>query len=265
VRPHLLEIPLFGWSLNLPTYGVLLAAAFLAALWFSIREARRAGIPKDPIMDLWILSLVSGIVGAKLLLYLLDLEYYIENPRAILSGLRSAGVFYGGLVAALAACAIMVRRRGLPGWKIADIAAPAIALAQSIGRIGCFAAGCCYGNPTDLPWAVTFTSYEAHEITGVPLDAALHPSQIYLSLSNLLLFPVLLWIGHRKRYDGQVFLWYVVLYGILRGALEITRGDPRGEVAGYSTSQIIAAIAVLGAVILMAYRRRRGPSPPRSS
>jgi len=234
----------------------MLALAFIAALWLAMRFARRDGLPRDPIMDLWIAALVSGIVGAKLLLYVLDFHYYLEHPKAILLGLRSAGVFYGGLLAAVATCLYIVWRRGLPGWAIADVAAPAIALAQSIGRIGCFAAGCCYGKVTNLPWAVTFTSEAAQDITGVPLHVPLHPSQLYMSASDFLLFLVLLVIGKRKRYDGQVFLWYVLLYAVTRALLEFTRGDPRGELLGYSTSQIIAAVAALTAVGLMWARRR---------
>ncbi len=255
MKPHLLRFDLFGFHLSLPTYGVLLALGFLAALWYALRAARRERLPSEPIMDLWIAALVFGIVGAKLLLFALDLDYYLNNPGAIITGLRSAGVFYGGLAAAILACLIIVRRRGLPGWKIADIAAPAIALAQIVGRIGCFAAGCCYGKPTSLPWAVTFTSMEAHRITGVPLLEARHPSQIYLSLANLLLFLALLLISRRKSYDGQVFLWYVILYSVLRGAIEFTRGDPRGEILGLSTSQVIAVAAILVAGWLV--RRRR--------
>ena len=101
----------------------MLAIAFLAALGYSLRAAKARGLPRDPMMDLWIASLVSGIIGAKLLLYLLDLDYYLSNPQAILHGLRSAGVFYGGLLAALGTCLWMIRRKGLPGWLVADIAA----------------------------------------------------------------------------------------------------------------------------------------------
>ncbi len=260
MKPVLFQIPFLGFGMH--TYGLLLAAAFLLALQIALRGARREGIPRDPVLDLWIASLISGIVGAKLLLYLLDLNFYLSNPRALLWGLRSAGVFYGGLVAAILTSLWIVRRKGLPGWRIADIAAPAIVLGQAVGRLGCFAAGCCYGKVTDLPWAVTFTDPEANRITGVPLGIPLHPSQLYLSLGDLVLFGVLVLLSRRKSYDGQVFLWYLVLYGVMRGLLELTRGDPRGQIAGVSTSQIIAMFAILIGVALMARRRRR-PSTPR--
>ncbi len=259
MKPVLFDLPFLGFSLH--TYGVLLAAAFLVALWVALRGARREGIPRDPLLDLWIASLISGIVGAKLLLYLLDLDFYLGNPKAILWGLRSAGVFYGGLAAAILTSLWLVRRRGLPGWRIADIAAPAIALGQAVGRVGCFAAGCCYGKVTSLPWAVTFTDPEANRITGVPLGIPLHPSQLYLSIADLALFVVLVIRSRRKAYDGQVFLWYLVLCGAMRGLLEITRGDPRGEIAGLSTSQVIAIAAILAGSILMLRRRRLRTAP----
>ena len=256
MKPFLFELPIFGMHFALPTYGLTLAIAFLVALWFAQWEARRNGLASEAVLDLWIAALVSGIVGAKVLLYALDFRYYLENPRAILSGLQSAGVFYGGFLAAVLTCLYMIVKRDLPGWRIADIAAPAIALGQAIGRIGCFAAGCCYEKETHLPWAVTFTDEEAHRLTGVPLDVALHPSQLYESALDFVLFLTLLVLSRRKRPDGQLFLWYLLLYALLRGAVEFTRGDPRGQILGASTSQLIAAAAATAAAFLL-WRRRR--------
>ncbi len=255
MKPILFDIPLPGWPLSVPTYGVLLAAAFLAALGYAQKRTRRAGLPPDAVLDLWIAALISGILGAKILLYVIDFDYYLRNPSAILGGWRSAGVFYGGFAAAVVTCAVMVARRGLPVWKIADISAPAIALGQAIGRVGCFCAGCCYGKPSDLPWAVTFTDPAANRLTGVPLNVPLHPSQLYLSAADIALFAILILLQRRPRYDGQVFLWYVVLHALLRGALEFTRGDPRGALWGLSTSQIIAIAALLAGAVLLRARR----------
>ena len=260
MMPFLFKFNVAGWSIGLPTYGTLLAIAFLIALWLARRNAVRARMPVDPVTDLWIAALVSGMIGAKALLYVLDWRFYLEHPRAILTGLASAGVFYGGLIAALGVCAYMIRKRGLSGWLLADIAAPSIAIGQAVGRLGCFAAGCCYGKQTDLPWAVTFTSVDAARITGVPLHTALHPSQLYLSVADLALFGILLLITARKRYEGQVFLWYILIYAVLRGTIEFTRGDPRGFYLGVSTSQIIAAAAGAAAIVLM-FRRRRPLAP----
>lgn len=268
MRPALFDFHLFGWDLTLPTYGTMLALAFLAALWVAIRQGRRAGVDSGIITDLWIASLLSGVLGAKLLLYLLDLDYYISHPAAIITTLRSAGVFYGGLIAAILVCLIIVKRRGLDGWVIGDVLAPAIILGQTVGRWGCFAAGCCYGKPTSLPWAVTFTDPRAHDVTGVPLHVGLHPVQLYMSFADLALFFILLAVAARKKFNGQVMLLYLILYAILRGSLEYFRDDPRGSLLGVSTSQWLSL--VLGLIALTVYvRRSRGttdttPDPGKS-
>lgn len=267
MMPVLFEFHLFGWDIALPTYGFLLAVAFLLALALATRQARRSGVESSVVTDLWIVSLISGVLGAKLLLYLLDFRYYMAHPQAIFSTLRSAGVFYGGLIAAIIVCLIVVRRRGLNAWLIGDVLAPAIILGQAVGRWGCFAAGCCYGRPSTGPWAVTFTDPKANEVTGVPLNVALHPVQIYLSLADFALCIILLAAAARKKFDGQVMLLYVILYAVLRGTLEGFRGDPRGELMGLSTSQWISIAAGLGGVLLYVWRSKQartpGPSPRR--
>lgn len=262
MMPILYDLRIFGYDLSLPTYGLLLAIAFLAALAVAVRGARREGIETTAITDIWIISLLAGVIGAKLLLYLLDWRYYFDNPAAILASLRSAGVWYGGLLVAVAACLIVVRRRGLDGWVIGDIAAPAISLGQAIGRLGCFAAGCCYGKACELPWAVTFSNPRAHEITGVPLSVPLHPTQLYHALADFTLFLILLRLVPRRRFNGQALLAYLILYAILRGVIEAFRGDPRGALGALSTSQILGAAILLVAGWLYV-KRSRTPSAAR--
>ena len=259
MMPVLFDLKLFGMEIAIPGYGFLLAIAFLIALWVALRQARASGLEPSLITDVWIVSLVSGWLGAKLLLYLVDLDYYLANPKAILTTLRSAGVFYGGLLMAIGASLVLLKRRRVDAWVAGDVVAPAIIMGQAIGRLGCLAAGCCYGKACSLPWAVTFTNPRAHEFTGVPLNEPLHPVQLYMAAADLAMFFVLLAVAKRKRFDGQVLLLYLILYALVRGTLEIFRGDPRGEVAGLSTSQAIS-IAV-GAVALILYVRRRKRAP----
>src|SRR5262249_39628048 len=123
MMPVLFQFHLFGWDISLPTYGFILAVAFLMALWVAVRQARKAGIESGVVTDLWIVSLISGVLGAKLLLYLLDFRHYLAHPWDIVSTLRSAGVFYGGLIAAILVCLVVVKRRGLNGWLIGDVLA----------------------------------------------------------------------------------------------------------------------------------------------
>lgn len=259
MHPILIDFGFF----ELPTYGVLLAAAFLLALWLMGKLARREGIEADHVSNLWVTMLLAGLIGAKLTLYLVEWRMYWANPASFLTTWRSAGVYYGGFVAAAVTAALYLRRHHLPLGKVSDLVAPALALGQSVGRWGCMAAGCCYGKPATVPWAVTFTDPRAHQITGVPLHQALHPTQAYLSLNALLLCGVLLLLLRAKRAwhfpDGMVFWTYVLLYGATRFVLEFYRNDPRGQIGPLSTSQFLGltGVAVASVAITVLARRRR--------
>ncbi|MFQ5876849.1 MAG: prolipoprotein diacylglyceryl transferase [Acidobacteriota bacterium] len=241
------------------TYGLFYALGFLLALRVAVHYARRDGLPTSRIVDLGILTLIAGFVGAKLLLYLLDARYYLEHPIEMVRSLRSAGVFYGGFGLAAAAALLYIRRRRLPLGPVADLSAPALALGQAVGRLGCFAAGCCYGKACALPWAVTFSDPRSYDLTGVPLGIALHPTQIYHALSNLAVFGITVVAMRRRRVHGQVFWIYVLSYAVLRMLVEAFRGDvARGVFLGgrLSTSQAIAAGALVVASVML-YRLSR--------
>lgn len=245
------------------TYGVLLALAFLVALLIAARLAQRDGLPRERIYDLGLWMLLAALIGSKVLMLWTE-PAYRENPWQLFSldFLRSGGVFYGGLIGAILTGYLLVRRYGLPWWKTADAFAPGIALGQTIGRLGCFSAGCCWGKPTNLPWGVRFTEL-GHEITGVPIDQHLHPTQLYESAATLLIFFFLIWLHRRKRFSGQVILFYSVLYGVTRFLIEFVRDDPRGDIAGLttltglSTSQMISLVVGITGLILLILRWRR--------
>jgi phosphatidylglycerol:prolipoprotein diacylglycerol transferase len=197
----------------------------------------------------------------------LDAPRYLREPRELLSVLQSGGVFYGGFLAAALVAWWYVRRYQLPGWTTADVLAPGVAIGQAIGRLGCFAAGCCFGKAAKVPWAVTYTDEYARTV-GAPIDEAVHPTQVYESMAAFLIFLFLLWLAPRKRFQGQVVLAYVVLYATARFVLEFFRGDlDRGTIPGtpLSTSQGIALALVIGAAFLFARLRSRRPetaAPP---
>jgi len=251
------------------TYGVLLALAFLVALFIASRLGERDGLARERIYDLGLWMLLAGLVGSKILMLVADPEYR-ENPWHLVSldFLRSSGVWYGGLIGGLIAGFVLMRRHGLPWWTTADAFAPGVALGQSIGRQGCFAAGCCWGKPTALPWGVHF-SEAGHEVTGVPIvdingaTLHLHPTQLYESFAMLLIFLFLFWLHRRKRFSGQVLLAYATLYGITRFTIEFFRGDPRGDIAGLttltnlSTSQMISLLIGIGGLVFFILRWRR--------
>jgi len=245
------------------TYGVFLALAFLAAIFITVRLAARDGLPKEKIYDLCLWLLLSSLVGSILLMLFTEPEYR-QNPLLLFSldFLRSGGVFYGGLLGAIIAGFLLIRRWKLPWWKTADACAPGIALGNVLGRLGCFSAGCCWGKPTTLPWGVSFPP-EGHEITGVPTGIHLHPTQLYESITMLVVFAFLLWLHQRKKFSGQVILAYAFIYATVRFLIEFVRDDPRGNIlglttlTGLSTSQIIGLIVGIGALILMMVRWRR--------
>ena len=249
-------------SFPVNTYGVLLALAFMAALFVASRLGGRDGLPRERVFDLGLWMLLGGLVGSKLLLMVAEPEYG-QNWHNLLSidFLRSGGVWYGGFLGGLLTGVLLIRRYRLSFWKVTDAFAPGVALGQAIGREGCFAAGCCWGRPTNVPWGVEFGEL-AHRITGVPVGVHLHPTQLYESFATLLIFLFLYWLHRRKRFDGQIIGAYAVLYGLTRFTIEFFRDDPRGDIAGLttlthlSTSQLISLVVVAGGVIFLVLRLR---------
>jgi phosphatidylglycerol:prolipoprotein diacylglycerol transferase len=246
------------------TYGVLLAAAYLLGLQFALMRARTRGLDPNRVMDLGIWIIISALAGAKLLLLLVDFKTFGSSPAGLVTLLRSAGVFYGGLVAAVVVALWYLRRHRMPMWTVTDVFAPAIALGHVVGRMGCFFAGCCFGTPTDVPWAITFHSPYAAQNVGTPLNVPLHPTQLYEAGAELLILALLLVTERMGRpFPGRTFWGYMCLYGISRFIIEFYRGDPRGTIWVFSTSQFLSLVIVpLSLVMLVVLgRRAAGPAP----
>ncbi|MGA2132316.1 MAG: prolipoprotein diacylglyceryl transferase [Bryobacteraceae bacterium] len=247
--PRLFHLGWFSQS----TYGVLVALAFLVALWLIAKLARRAGLNPDVCVNLGILCGLSAIVGAKILMFLVDIPYYARNPGEIfsLASLQAGGVFYGGLIAALIASIVYMRRHHLPPLATADVFAPGIALGHGIGRLGCFAAGCCWGRPTHLPWGVTFTDPLAAQNVGVPLGIPLHPTQLYESAAEFAIFGILYWRIGKPHAAGAIISLYLILYSTARFLVEFVRdhpGEPTPFGGPLNTSQWISlGLLALGA------------------
>ncbi len=266
--PKLLTLPAFDLlgrtigPFSLHTYGLLLVAALLAALWLAGVLAVRQGLDAQKVQDLGIASIIAGLVGAKLLLVIVDFDQYRSNPRALLDVLQSGGVFYGGLLGAIPVSWWYICKHALPLFATLDVLAPAVALGQCVGRLGCFAAGCCYGAPSTAPWSVIFHNEDAHALVGVPLGIPLHPSQLYESLGTGLLMLFLLRVLKHRKFQGQVFTLYLLLYAVLRFTLEFFRGDvARGSVfsGALSTSQFIAILVVFLTLAAMPVIAKRKP------
>jgi phosphatidylglycerol:prolipoprotein diacylglycerol transferase len=259
MHPILFEIGRFP----VYTYGLLLAAAYLLGLQFALRRARAVGLDPNRVMDLGIWIIVSALVGAKLLLLIVEFDQFSRDPAELLNLARSGGVFYGGLIAAVAVALWYLRRHRMPMWTVTDVFAPGIALGHVIGRLGCVFAGCCFGRPANVPWAITFTNEFAARNVGTPLGIPLHPTQLYEAGAELLILIMLLVTERRGRtFPGRTFWLYMLLYAISRFVIEFYRGDPRGMVGDFSTSQFVSLVlAPLSVIMLVVLARRTGPEP----
>ena len=278
--PELFKIP--GTELTLNSYGLLLAIAFVLGLLLMGRLAERDGLDKAKAYDLGLWVLAASLIGSKLLMVWTEWDlYYRDHPGQILSldFFRSGGVFYGGFLGAVLASVIVMRVYRLPWWRVADACAPGIALGQFVGRLGCFAAGCCWGKPTTSFLGVQF-SEKGHEVTGVPVLVShlsdpvqqnvwaerlggllspirLHPTQLYESAATLLLTCLLWLLFRRRQFTGQVILAYAMAYAVIRFVIEFWRDDWRGEVFTLSTSQFVAAGIFIPALLTYLVRWKR--------
>jgi phosphatidylglycerol---prolipoprotein diacylglyceryl transferase len=237
------------------TYGVLVATGVILGLLYARRQAARAGLPPRPVWNLGIYVIFGALMVSKVWLIFSDWKYFVANPSDIfsLTMFQSAGTFYGGLFGAILAIFLCARFQGLPFLPVLDISAAALPLSHAIGRLGCFAAGCCFGRPTGLPWGVTFTDENAARLAGTPLHTALHPTQLYEAAAEFLNFLLLVWLGARQRFAGQILATYFILYGVERGIIEFFRGDPGRTMMFHDTvslMQIVSAGLVLGGVLL---------------
>jgi phosphatidylglycerol:prolipoprotein diacylglycerol transferase len=245
--------------LTVYTYGVLLAAAYLLGLKLAMVRAKARNLDQTRVLDLGIYIIISALIGAKLLLLVTDFRTFVDNPRELLTLARSGGVFYGGLIVAVTVALWYIRRIGLPLWTTCDVFAPGIALGHVVGRMGCFFAGCCYGKPTDVAWAITFTNPFAAANVGTPLNVPLHPTQLYEAGAEAIILVLLLATESRgRRFAGRTFWLYMLLYAVSRYVIEIYRGDPRGTVGIFSTSQFISVLLIPIAIVMLVYLGRRG-------
>lgn len=260
--PELFRIPFTNTML--PTYGLLLAIAFITALWIIARLAERDGLPKNHVYDLGLYVLASGLVGSKLLMVVTEWDDFKRDWSKLISldFLRSGGVYFGGFLIAVGVSVLLVRKWNLPWLKTADAFAPGVAFGHFIGRLGCFSAGCCWGKHTSSWIGVTFPD-KANEVTGVPAGVPLVPTQLIEAGANLLIFAALIWTRKRRKFSGQIMFVYLLLYSAVRFTIEYWRDDPRGEILGLSTSQFISALIFPLALGFLLYygRKTAGASP----
>jgi phosphatidylglycerol:prolipoprotein diacylglycerol transferase len=247
--------------LTIHTYGVFVALGFVTAIVVTIKLGKAQGFPAQQVMDMAFVMIVWAIVGSRALYVLINFSYYVSHPLDIFKIWQGGLVFSGGLLAVAPVMVRYLRRHHLSFWKVGDLWAPAIALGQGIGRIGCFMAGCCHGKPTDLPWGVVFS----HPSSLAPLGIPLHPTQVYDFLAGILIFAILVIITSKKTFEGQVFVWFLVLHSTARLVTEKLRGDDRGLVpwTEMTVTQLVAVLILIsGVVALFLLKSRHEKKPP---
>ncbi|MFH1582047.1 MAG: prolipoprotein diacylglyceryl transferase [Pseudomonadota bacterium] len=243
-------------SFSIYTYGFFIAMGFIAGILLAKSEAKKLGEDPEKIMDLSFYVLIAAILGSRLLYIFINPEIFLSDILEIFRIWNGGLVFYGGFIAALIVGLSYLKIKKMLLWRTMDIAALSLVLGQFLGRLGCFSAGCCYGKACNLPWAVTFTNPDTLAPIGIPL----HPTQLYHAISNLSIFVFLWFFRRRKKFSGQLFWLYVMLYAASRSFIEIFRGDFRGEpVFGVlSVAQAIGIIMAPAAVIMMIILRKQG-------
>jgi phosphatidylglycerol:prolipoprotein diacylglycerol transferase len=238
------------------TYGFLIAVGFLVGLWLAVIQAKKEGIPPNKILDLGFYILLAAIIGSRLFFILVNAGYYLENPFDAFKIWEGGLVFYGGVLLAVPTAVWYVKRNGLSVWNTADMFAPSIAIGHVFGRLGCLAAGCCYGKSAQsLPWGIVFTDPDCL----APVNLLLHPTQLYESAGEFVNFIILMVMRKDKSFNGQIFMTYLLFYSLLRFIVEFFRGDiARGFLLqNLSVSQGISIAMFVGAVVGYVALRQR--------
>ena len=309
MHPILIPLQVGGQDFSLHTYGLMMATAFVVAIWIAVRQARRTGQDPEDVMDISFWILISAMVGARVLFIFVNADQYwyactdfehfnaTFDPPEPLDGAHcfevlkvwTGGlVFYGGFLGAVAAAVWYCRSHGLRFFRIADTLVPSVALGQCFGRLGCLAAGCCWGKACDLAWGIHLPAHSMAwkgQLESGLIDrfaettVAIHPTQLYESLATLGIFTLLVLYRQRKRYHGQVLLMYLLVYPVTRSFIEVFRGDkergalfhwgndglnavlglPEGSWVLLSTSQFISLLVAAAALVLLWSRKRRPP------
>lgn len=258
MRPYLFDLIIAGHHFRPPSYGVMLAIAFSSGYFDSLRRGKKLGMNLNHIENLFLLAVLGSVTGSRLFHVLFeDWGYYLEHPMKIFAVWEGGYTFYGAVIVGLLFMFIYARNKKIDIRPYFDLAATAVSLGLLFGRIGCFAAGCCWGRPSNVPWAVTFTSPDSFcTVRNVPL----HPTQLYESFGGLLIYLFLSWRFRHRKFEGQIFCEGIIAYAILRFIIEFFRGDDyRGYVFNgmLSYSQLISLVLIPFGIAGLIYLNRR--------
>lgn len=256
MHPVLFEIETL--HLRIHVYGLLYALGFLVGLLWIRYESKRVGLNVEAMSDLFFYILIAGTLTSRLFYVVFEAPELLSKPLEIFKIWKGGLVYYGGVIGAVVAGIVICRKKRLPAWKVFDVYAPGLALGHVLGRLGCFFAGCCYGRQCDPHawYAVVFPDTE-HGIA--PPGIALYPSQVMESIGDLLIFAVLVVFRRHKTFDGQVFMLYVISYGVLRSTIELFRNDESRNfvIPGlFSSAQGISLLAIVGVISVWMWRKK---------
>jgi len=243
------------------SYGVMLALSFIIGVYLAVREGQKRGISGDDIINLGLVIIVSSIFGARLFYVLFHLNEFRgrwiytfwpvqEDGTVGLGGL----ILLGGFLTAFLASVVLIYKKKLDFWKLADSVAPSVALGVFLTRIGCFLNGCCFGKACSLPWAVSFPpNSPAGTVMG---NTPIHPTQLYSSLYGLIIFLILILLNRKQRFDGMLMGTFFVLYGIARFTVDFFRyyESQMFIVDGLEFNQLVSLTMFLGGVFILLYR-----------
>jgi phosphatidylglycerol:prolipoprotein diacylglycerol transferase len=263
------SIPIIGGA-SIYSYGVMLGLGFISSWYLGLHYANREGFPYKTTVTAYALAIIFALIGARV-------AHLITNPetwryqgffRAMFGSKCEGLVAYGGFIGAPLAVWVYVKYvKKLDFWSLADCSAAPICMGLGFTRIGCFLAGCCHGQPTELPWGVVFPKGSQAAGTfgyGTPV----HPTQLYESMVGWAFIPLALFLFKRRKFTGQAFLIMIACYAVARFLIEFIRGDTdRGGFGNHadptlSTSQFIGLVLIVFVVGFYLYRRKHAPAPP---
>jgi phosphatidylglycerol:prolipoprotein diacylglycerol transferase len=242
--------------LTIYTYGAFIVIALLIGMWIVKCESTKVGLDSNKMMDIYFYGIIGGLIGARIFYVFLFWRDFWPQIWKIFMLWEGGVVFYGAVFGAVPVCIFLVRRYKFSLRSSLDILVFPLPLAHSIGRIGCFMAGCCYGKDCSLPWAVVFRTQSSL----APLNIPIHPTQLYSSFTNLIIFILLILIKKRKQFDGQILSAYLCLYPIGRAINEIFRGDKRSiALCGFlNLNHLINLAMLICGILLYSYLKSMG-------
>ncbi len=253
-------------SITIYTYGVLVATGVIVGLFLARWQARKLGLDPDRVWNIGIYMVLVALLGSKLWLILGDLPYYWHHPGEILSysTLQSGGDIFGGVFFGIVFLLLYVRKQKFSFLALGDAFAAPLALGHAIGRMGCFCAGCCWGKPTTMPWGITFTNPLAAQLVGTPLNVKLQPTELFGAGAEFINFLILIWLGRRQKFTGELMAAWMVLYGFERFIIEFYRNDPgRGMMFNNTISfmQIVSVCLIFfGSWLFLKHRSHELPA-----